>query len=122
MTGYNLGITGIKTMKLAYTKAIAEIFGILTIGSGQAYTSQPSMYEPDGTELALFTAKVVSSSQVTINYFYIEGKFRRYNCGVTSQNIELISLSTNYYLAFSACDATDPNSYIVVFTGSTPQI
>jgi hypothetical protein len=34
MTGYDLGITGIYAMKLAYTKATAEIFGILTIGSG----------------------------------------------------------------------------------------
>jgi hypothetical protein len=101
-SGANLAITGILALsfkKLKNSSIPKEVFGVVQIGSGLASTTDQSGYIPDGTELAFFYLR----DDGTISWFYLDGYFQYYNCGISQTTMDFYKKMGSTYMSFQQC-------------------
>jgi len=97
-SGTKLGITDILALTKSKIQGQTSFSGLFKLGSGAGYSSNPSSYTPDGTELAIFSFTEVSNS--FLKYFYLPNYFRGFNCKVSKNSIDYASSSFSLTIAF----------------------
>ena len=97
-SGAKIGITGILALAKAKIQGETSFSGLLQLGSGVDYSSMPSTYTPDGTELAIFSFTGATNS--VLKYFYLPNYFRGPNCKVGKNTIDYASSSFSLTIAF----------------------
>ena len=97
----DLGVSGVKAIKLAYQKVTPRIFGVLEICAGSSCSSDSTKYSPTGTELALIIATIDTTYlTVSVKHFYIESYFSNMNFGITRRSLDFTSQSQQFFLTF----------------------